>query len=120
MFSLTKQNQKALYHSIFFETFYILFMVLKYNVPHFIISIYYIFTRDCSIFFYNQPFQLITTTETVKYAHFHIEISYESTLTSEYLSKKALSGTSRLFLCVPSMGNNLVVKVHYGLGSRNR
>ncbi len=24
------------------------------------------------------------------------------------------------FLCVPSMGNNLVVKVHYGLGSRNR
>jgi len=22
--------------------------------------------------------------------------------------------------CVPSMGNNLVVKVHYGLGSRNR
>jgi len=24
------------------------------------------------------------------------------------------------YICVPSMGNNLVVKVHYGLGSRNR
>jgi len=27
---------------------------------------------------------------------------------------------SRHFLCAPGMGDNLVVKVHYGLGSRNR
>jgi len=25
-----------------------------------------------------------------------------------------------IFFSVPSMGNNLVVKAHYGLGSRNR
>jgi len=27
---------------------------------------------------------------------------------------------TQFFDCMPSMGNNLVVKVHYGLGSRNR
>jgi len=36
----------------------------------------------------------------------------------EYKKKK--DNVIFLFVRVPSMGNNLVVKVHYGLGSRNR
>ena len=44
---------------------------------------------------------------------------YESyNRTTDYLGVESFKNDTALFLCLPRMGSNLVVKVHYTLGSR--